>query len=375
MQILGSHEQFDFGERSMNVQFPRPPVFLGQIDQPAQPIRHGIRAGFGHGQSAGCQKIFRPTVDFEGIRAGSKVEFRDACTDKMVVPIWQPVRPNRLASGVLHVDAAGQQFSGIGIKNGEMHLRALRRDEASATQDRHKRVAGHDFWCSCGIVLYIRLGRQIRSPPPVTARRAEVPGDPPRLRFTARILSVLAYGVFTAMIGSITHLPVGAIAKDYSALISADAEYVFSAMVGTARCAVPARVVAGGTNDRVAPAIRKSCAAARGADIAARCPYHAIHIHGFNRGLQVENGQSPGGATEKMGLDRCVLSSLTGLVLYSRYNPAMNRWAIFERPCGTWNHDTLNGYSRAATILRSDSVSRSTFGTTDALDLSKRWAG
>src|SRR5204862_7534889 len=51
-----------------------------------------------------------------------------------------------------------------------------------------------------------------------------------------------------------------------------------SAMVGTARCAVPARVVAGGTNDRVAPAIRKSCAAARGADIAARCPYHAKHI-------------------------------------------------------------------------------------------------
>src|SRR5437773_4348215 len=29
-----------------------------------------------------------------------------------------------------------------------------------------------------------------------------------------------------------------------------DAEYVFSAMVGMARCAVPARVVAGGTNFR-----------------------------------------------------------------------------------------------------------------------------
>ena len=50
-----------------------------------------------------------------------------------------------------------------------------------------------------------------------------------------------------------------------------------SAKVGTARCAVPARVVAGGTNDRVALTIRKSCAAARGADIAARCPYHAKH--------------------------------------------------------------------------------------------------
>jgi len=45
-------------------------------------------------------------------------------------------------------------------------------------------------------------------------------------------------------------------------------------MVGTARCAVPARVAAGGTNNRAA-GIRRSCAAARGADIAARCPYHA----------------------------------------------------------------------------------------------------
>ena len=43
-----------------------------------------------------------------------------------------------------------------------------------------------------------------------------------------------------------------------------------------------------------------------------------------------------------MGLEGCVLSSLTGLVLYSRHNPAMNRWAIFERPSGTRNHDTLN---------------------------------
>src|SRR5439155_17126762 len=104
--------------------------------------------------------------------------------------------------------------------------------------------------------------------------------------------------------------------------------------------------------------------------------------HGFNRGSPVENGQSPGrrrpeaalfrlrlrlrrdrvvakrrrrraakagGATEKMGLDRCVLSFLTGLVLCSRHNPAINRWAIFERPCGTWNGDTLNTYKAQKT--------------------------
>ena len=52
-----------------------------------------------------------------------------------------------------------------------------------------------------------------------------------------------------------------------------------------------------------------------------------------------------------MGLDRCVLSSLTGLVLCSRHNPAINRWAIFERPCGTWNRDTLNTYKAQKTTL------------------------
>jgi len=50
------------------------------------------------------------------------------------------------------------------------------------------------------------------------------------------------------------------------------------ALVGMARCAVPARVVAGGMKYSSDIAIRKSCAAARGADIAARCPYHAKHI-------------------------------------------------------------------------------------------------
>ena len=98
--------------------------------------------------------------------------------------------------------------------------------------------------------------------------------------------------------------------------------------------------------------------------------------HGFNRGLRVENGQSPGGAKEKMGLNRCVLSSLTGLVFYSRHNPAMNRWAIFDRPCGTWNHDTLNGYQgftlgwnsgralplRSATIATLDAESSQVLG-------------
>jgi len=64
--------------------------------------------------------------------------------------------------------------------------------------------------------------------------------------------------------------------------------------------------------------------------------------HGFNRGLWVQNGWSPGGAKEKMGLERGVLSSLTGLVLPSHGNPAMNRWAISERPSGTGTHDVLN---------------------------------
>ena len=50
------------------------------------------------------------------------------------------------------------------------------------------------------------------------------------------------------------------------------------ALVEMARYAVPARVVAGEMKYSSDIAIRKSCAAARGADIVARCPYHAKHI-------------------------------------------------------------------------------------------------
>ena len=84
--------------------------------------------------------------------------------------------------------------------------------------------------------------------------------------------------------------------------------------------------------------------------------------HGFNRGLRVKNGQSPGGAKEKMGLERGVLSSLTGLVLPSHGNPAMNRWAISERPCGTWDHDTRNTYW-LATDKKGSGMTNGTFVT------------
>jgi hypothetical protein len=57
------------------------------------------------------------------------------------------------------------------------------------------------------------------------------------------------------------------------------------AMVGMARCAVPASVVAGGMKYSSDTAIRKSCAAARGADIAARCPYQAKRIPRRGRAL------------------------------------------------------------------------------------------
>src|SRR5439155_4664402 len=62
----------------------------------------------------------------------------------------------------------------------------------------------------------------------------------------------------------------------------------------------------------------------------------------------VAGGKSPeprrGERTNEAG--PTVLSSLTGLDSYSRPNPAMNRWAILERPCGTSTHDTLNTCGR-----------------------------
>src|SRR6266516_3001326 len=59
--------------------------------------------------------------------------------------------------------------------------------------------------------------------------------------------------------------------------------YVFSVMVGMARWAVPARVAAGGTNVRADTGLRRNCAAARGADIAARCPYPLPKGEGIQR--------------------------------------------------------------------------------------------
>ena len=148
------------------------------------------------------------------------------------------------------------------------------------------------------------------------------------------------------------------------------------AMVGMARCAVPARVVAGGTYVRATqafeaiaplhaartsqrdvptllnryqyvfgvkaehtlrvvcsepPTRRNSVVVLRLNDGRKRIPKSRQGrpkvAHGFNRGLRVEIRQSPGGAKESIGVDRRVLSSLTGLVSYSRHNPAMNRWA------------------------------------------------
>ena len=138
----------------MHMQFPRPPVFLGQIDQTTKPIRHGVRAGFGHRQGAGCQEIFRPAVDLVGIGAGSEVELRDAGADEMVVPERQPLGSNRLAGRVLHVDAAGQEFSGVEIKNFETKLCAMCRDGAGPTQNRKQQVLPkHDFRCSGNSVV------------------------------------------------------------------------------------------------------------------------------------------------------------------------------------------------------------------------------
>src|SRR5438552_14177385 len=56
-----------------------------------------------------------------------------------------------------------------------------------------------------------------------------------------------------------------------------------------------------------------------------------------------KRGQSPVGAKENVREDWCILSSLTGLVPYSCLTPAMNRWAIIGRPCGTTVHRSLAG--------------------------------
>ena len=68
------------------------------------------------------------------------------------------------------------------------------------------------------------------------------------------------------------------------------------ALVGMARCAVPARVVAGGMKYSSDIAIRKSCAAALGADIAARCPARcpSVPAGGLAKFNSSWNRRSPG---------------------------------------------------------------------------------
>jgi len=81
--------------------------------------------------------------------------------------------------------------------------------------------------------------------------------------------------------------------------------------------------------------------------------------------LFVEHGRSPagrraeaalwrdakaGGAKEEWGRVR---SSAPGGTRFIFVPPAMNRWAIFERPCGTSNHDTLNGYDTTKLLVDS----------------------
>src|SRR6185436_20014772 len=97
-------------------------------------------------------------VDLVAIIAGSEVEFRDTSADEMVVPEWQSLWSDRLAGGVLQVDAAGQGPSVFGIQNREMQLRAMRREAPGATHDRNERfVQTHDFECSDDRVLNLTV--------------------------------------------------------------------------------------------------------------------------------------------------------------------------------------------------------------------------
>ena len=141
MQILSLHEQFEVGRRSMYMQLPRPPSFAGQIDQTTKAIGHGWCAGFDNHQRAARQEILRSPVDLVGKEAGSQVKLSHARTDEMVVPERQPLRSHRLTSIVLHVDAAGQRFAGVEVKNSQTNFCAVCGAKTCASQNRKQKIS------------------------------------------------------------------------------------------------------------------------------------------------------------------------------------------------------------------------------------------
>jgi len=105
------------------------------------------------------------------------------------------------------------------------------------------------------------------------------------------------------------------------------------ALVGMARCAVPARVVAGGMKYSSDTAIRNNCAAARGADIAARCPYPAKHVPRKTRCWQNSNAI---GRAVKFLTDNGATCSVC-----SKFRPARSTGRISTNGLANWGSRTF----------------------------------
>jgi hypothetical protein len=89
--------------------------------------------------------------------------------------------------------------------------------------------------------------------------------------------------------------------------------------LGQALCAA----TAGGRSIRATLGARRSCAAARGADIAARCPYHAEHLIGETPTGATETAALPPKKLGQRGLSRWPGTFLTLPCIYVNDLPAM----------------------------------------------------
>ena len=87
MQILGTQEQFDVAQRTVNVQVAGPPTFAGQMRDALQPDRVGPSdSGRGEAQAVGADAVFGSALDDRGVLTGRELKGGVAVTDEVVVP-------------------------------------------------------------------------------------------------------------------------------------------------------------------------------------------------------------------------------------------------------------------------------------------------
>jgi ABC-type lipoprotein export system ATPase subunit len=113
MKVLGPHQQFDVRQGAVNVSFPRPPAFRGEIDHP---LEASGDAGFAVPTDlnrSGERVVLRTAFDLVPVGAGAEGKLDSAVAHEMVTPEWQLWRAHGTFAGVVQVNAATHEVAGF----------------------------------------------------------------------------------------------------------------------------------------------------------------------------------------------------------------------------------------------------------------------